>query len=108
MVQETPSGFALMFVAGQFRGGEMPLPEDREMLVGRDDSVELRLVEDGVSRVHAKLLASRGKVEVKDLSSTNGTYVNGKRVTRLDLKEGDKVLIGRSIMKVVRDRGWAS
>jgi two-component system cell cycle response regulator len=106
MAQETPSGFALMFVAGQYRGGELPLPEGREVVLGRDESAELRMVEDGVSRIHAKVVASRGGVVVKDLSSTNGTYVNGARITQQELRTGDKVLLGRSILQVIEDRGW--
>ena len=49
-----------------------------------------------VSRVHCRLTASHaGELEVEDLKSTNGTFVNGERVERSALKAGDRVRIGR-------------
>jgi hypothetical protein len=55
-----------------------------------------------VSRNHAKLFVSGDEVVIQDLGSTNGTFVNGDRVNRSALKDGDRVLIGTSILKVVR------
>ncbi|MBI5497673.1 MAG: FHA domain-containing protein [Deltaproteobacteria bacterium] len=105
---DTLPGLALSFVSGRFRGGEFPLPDDREVLVGREESNDIQLNETGVSRVHAKLIMEQGRLELRDLNSTNGTFVNGQRATRASLKEGDRVLIGQSIMLVTRDRGWAT
>ena len=48
-----------------------------------------------VSRLHCRLEAGDECVEVIDLDSTNGTYVNGKRVTRARLGEGDRLRVGR-------------
>jgi pSer/pThr/pTyr-binding forkhead associated (FHA) protein len=48
-----------------------------------------------VSRVHCRLTAGADALEVKDLDSTNGTFVNGERVTTALLKGGDKVGVGR-------------
>jgi pSer/pThr/pTyr-binding forkhead associated (FHA) protein len=47
-----------------------------------------------VSRLHCRLSASAGEIEAVDLSSTNGTYVNGLRVDRGRLKHGDKLRVG--------------
>ena len=47
-----------------------------------------------VSRLHCQLSASTGEIEAVDLESTNGTYVNGQRVARGTLKDGDKLRIG--------------
>ncbi len=47
-----------------------------------------------VSRVHCRLAADAGGIEAVDLSSTNGTYVNGARVTRGILKDGDRLRVG--------------
>ena len=49
-----------------------------------------------VSRYHAVLLAGPVHTTIEDLNSTNGVFVNGKRVSRQALKDGDKVVIGRS------------
>ena len=57
-----------------------------------------------VSRVHCQLLAlGDGELEVRDLESTNGTYVNGNRVERARLAPGDKVQVGRVELVALRD-----
>lgn len=48
-----------------------------------------------VSRVHCRLTAGATELEVVDLESTNGTYVNGERTDRATLKEGDRLGVGR-------------
>lgn len=48
-----------------------------------------------VSRVHCQLSAGAAQLEVVDLKSTNGTFVNGARVERAVLKSGDKLGIGK-------------
>ena len=59
------------------------------------------LVEDMVSRRHAKIAFAGDAITIEDLGSTNGTFVNGEKVKKARLKEGDRVLIGTSILKVV-------
>lgn len=49
-----------------------------------------------VSRVHCRfVLNDINELEIEDLGSTNGTFVNGKKVTRLTLSNGDKLTVGR-------------
>jgi len=95
------SGFALRFVAGRFKGGEFPLRPNREIVVGRGSEFDMVLDEDMVSRRHAKIVTMHGQIVLQDLKSTNGTFVNGERVSVSRLKLGDKVLIGTSIMELV-------
>ena len=59
------------------------------------------LVEEMVSRKHAKIELKEGKIHIEDLGSTNGTFVNGERIVKGWLKEGDRVLIGSNILKVI-------
>jgi hypothetical protein len=59
------------------------------------------LVEDMVSRKHAKITASGDQIVIQDLGSTNGTFVNGEKIKKARLKEGDRILIGTSIIKLV-------
>ena len=47
-----------------------------------------------VSRLHCRLAAGAGEIEAVDLESTNGTYVNGNRVARATLKDGDRLRVG--------------
>ena len=57
-----------------------------------------------VSRVHCRLAAlPGGELEVRDLESTNGTFVNGKRVQTAVLQSGDRLQIGRVELIAVRD-----
>jgi pSer/pThr/pTyr-binding forkhead associated (FHA) protein len=55
-----------------------------------------------VSRLHCRLEAGDDVIDVVDLSSTNGTYVNDKRVARAKLASGDRLRVGRVELKVER------
>ena len=55
-----------------------------------------------VSRVHCRLTAGATELEVVDLESTNGTYVNGERTERATLKTGDRLGVGRVELLVER------
>jgi hypothetical protein len=95
------STYALRFISGKYQGGEFPLRMDREIIVGRSSELDMVLVEDMVSRKHAKITASSDQIIIQDLGSTNGTFVNGEKVKKARLKEGDRILIGTSIIKLV-------
>ncbi|HTI42649.1 MAG TPA: FHA domain-containing protein [Vicinamibacterales bacterium] len=67
---------------------------------GADFSVDGALV----SRVHCRLIATAGGgLEVRDLDSTNGTFVNGKRVETAQLESGDRIQIGRVELVALKD-----
>ena len=57
-----------------------------------------------VSRLHCRLEAERDTLTVVDLSSTNGTFVNGRRVRRATLKAGDTLRVGRVELSVQKSR----
>jgi pSer/pThr/pTyr-binding forkhead associated (FHA) protein len=96
---------ALRFISGKYQGGEFPLEDNREIIVGRSSDLDMVLVEEMVSRRHARIQLVGGSVNIDDLGSTNGTFVNGERVTHAELQEGDRVLIGSNILKVVATDG---
>src|SRR5688572_6348342 len=93
--------YAMRFISGKYQGGEFPLPPNTEIIVGRSSDLDMVLVEDMVSRRHAKIVVNADQVTIQDLGSTNGTFVNGERVKRATLNDGDRVLIGTSIIKLV-------
>lgn len=96
-------GLSLRFISGKYEGGEFPLEDGKDIIVGRSSELDMVLVEEMVSRKHAKITVRRGKITIEDLGSTNGSFVNGERIQQAELHEGDRVLIGTSILKVVSD-----
>ncbi len=93
--------FALRFISGKYQGGEYPLAEGQEIVIGRSSELDMVLVEEMVSRKHARIALTDGTINIEDLGSTNGTFVNGEKVQQGTLREGDRVLIGTNILKVV-------
>lgn len=91
----------LRFISGKYQGGEFPLIEGQEVVVGRSSDLDMVLVEELVSRRHAVISLGESGITIEDLGSTNGTFVNGERIQKAQLKEGDRVLIGTSILKVI-------
>lgn len=73
--------------------------------VGRATGADFIVDAPLVSRVHCRLTAeaSGESLLVQDLDSTNGTYVNGQRVTRATLRTGDRLGVGRMELTVLKD-----
>lgn len=72
-----------------------------EINVGRVQGNELMLPKGNVSKHHARLLYRDGRFIVTDLKSTNGTYVNGRKITQATIvREGDKIYIGDFILRL--------
>ena len=97
--------FVLRFISGKYQGGEFPIVAEKQIIVGRSSDLEMVLVEDMVSRKHAKIQMQGDQIWIEDLGSTNGTFVNGEKIKRARLKEGDRVLIGTSILKLIAGDG---
>jgi pSer/pThr/pTyr-binding forkhead associated (FHA) protein len=93
--------WTLRFISGKYQGGEFPLRPHREIVIGRSSDLDMVLVEDMVSRKHAKIVTDDHTVSIQDLGSTNGTFVNGEKIRKVELKDGDRILIGTSIIKLV-------
>lgn len=72
--------------------------------IGRSTGADFIVDAALISRVHCRLTAlPTGELELRDLESTNGTYVNGERVERARLAPGDKVQVGRIELVALRD-----
>jgi pSer/pThr/pTyr-binding forkhead associated (FHA) protein len=93
--------YVLRFISGKYQGGEFPIVPEKQIVVGRSSDLDMVLVEDMVSRKHARIAMQQDQIWIEDLGSTNGTFVNGEKIKRARLKEGDRVLIGTSILKVI-------
>ena len=99
--------WTLRFISGKYQGGEFPLRPNREIVIGRSSDLDMVLVEDMVSRKHAKITTDGRAVSIQDLGSTNGTFVNGEKIRSVQLKDGDRILVGTSIIKLVAGSGEA-
>jgi pSer/pThr/pTyr-binding forkhead associated (FHA) protein len=71
--------------------------------IGRSTGADFVVEAPLVSRIHCRLTAGANELEVLDLDSTNGTFVNGERVERRILKAGDRLGVGRVELLVQRD-----
>ncbi len=67
---------------------EVDVRRKKRVLIGRGDDCDIKLVSDRVSRHHCEILYKDGHYELRDLGSTNGTYVDGTRVTSTVLRSG--------------------
>ena len=94
----------LVWAKGNGDRAEYPL--DREiLLVGRDDSADIRIDEPLVSRAHARIERRGTRYFLIDLGSTNYTRVNGAVVAEQELKDGDELTFGRARCRFVAGEG---
>lgn len=66
----------------------------REVLLGRSGACDLQLLDQSVSREHARITFSKGQWIIRDLRSVNGTYLNKKIVAKGTLRPGDEIILG--------------
>jgi len=72
-------------------------------VIGRGTEADIRLPDTGVSRKHVDVVLEDGVAVAEDLGSTNGTLVNGRRISRQPLSDGDVIRIGHSVLVYRRD-----
>jgi two-component system, cell cycle response regulator len=90
----------LLFLSGKDVGRSVRLTAEAND-IGRSDECAVAVNSDGVSRRHARVQRIFGLYFVTDLESTNGTFVNGKRVQMVQLNDGDQISIGDAVLKFV-------
>jgi diguanylate cyclase (GGDEF)-like protein len=95
---------ALVFLSGELIA--VPIPLDREdVILGRALEADVRVNDTQVSRQHARITAVREEAKkqtdyvLHDLDSRNGTFLNGRRVRREILENGDKIRVGETILR---------
>jgi two-component system cell cycle response regulator len=69
------------------------------LIIGRSSKCDIHVDQESVSRNHTKIVNSGKRVLIRDLGSTNGTYVNDQPVKEHILRDGDLIKIGRTILK---------
>ncbi|HVL02461.1 MAG TPA: FHA domain-containing protein [Dongiaceae bacterium] len=100
LFQDTPGGYRLRSLK---TGEEYPVTQ--EMLVGREVECQISLDSGHISRYHAKLSLTPEGVMVEDLRSTNGTFINGRRITAPQtLSIGDEVRFHEQAFRLVTNQ----
>ena len=91
----------LRVLAGPYHGQEFVFDQHDTFLIGRSENAHLYLPEDRFfSRHHCLLEIAPPRCFLRDLGSTNGTYVNGQRVQQSFLKSGDRIQGGQTVLEV--------
>lgn len=69
---------------------------EQPLTLGRGKDADVQIMDNEISRIHAAIRIWQGEFIIKDLGSTNGTFVNGVRVDLAKLRHGDKIRIGNT------------
>ncbi|HUF95836.1 MAG TPA: FHA domain-containing protein [Acidimicrobiia bacterium] len=98
--RERREGRRLLMVRSETQQG-MEVEVIDATVLGRSDEADVLLDDPYASEFHMRLLAQENGLVLHDLGSTNGTYVNGRRVTApTTLRRGDSVQVGKTVMEV--------
>jgi diguanylate cyclase (GGDEF)-like protein len=87
---------AYLIVLAGIDVGKMFKLDQGETVIGRSHRADIRLDDDSISRMHVKVTLDGTQVHIEDLGSSNGTLVNGERVSRSGLRDGDKIRLGET------------
>lgn len=90
----------LVVIAGPNRGATYFL-DDGETVLGRGTEAQIVLASSQVSKKHFSLTAANGRTELKDVGSSNGTFVNGVLTKRKTLQNHDRISVGPFVMEIL-------
>jgi len=88
----------LVVIYGQDLGRKYNL-ESPTLVFGRSSKCDVQIDQESVSRAHSKIMNQGKTIRIRDLGSTNGTYVNDEQIEERTLADGDLIKIGRTIFK---------
>ncbi len=88
----------LIVISGPGMGERVELGE-QDVEIGRGEQCTLFINSDQISRRHASVLRIAGNYVVTDLKSTNGTFVNEQKIKTQELKDGDQIRVGKTVIK---------
>jgi len=88
----------LIVVSGMLLGQQIELG-DRPVIIGRSSDCALAMPHPSVSRQHCRIWREDDRYLIEDLGSTNRTYLNGKAITRAELRDGDQISVGNNAIK---------
>ncbi len=96
----TDRSACLIVIYGDNLGHRVPLGAD-PVVIGRSAKCDVQIDQESVSRNHCRVSFDGASYGIRDLGSTNGTYVNDDLVEQFVLRDGDQLKIGRTILKFI-------
>lgn len=93
IIRRPPPKFTLRCVSGVTFGKKYPLYG--VMIIGRQNDCDIVLPADEISRQHTKLTVSASGIQVEDLCSTNGTFINGQKITKGIIKPDEELSLDK-------------
>ncbi len=97
--EKPPAQAACLVVIYGLELGRKHNLKSANLVIGRSSKADVQIDQESVSRHHAKITGDGGSIVVRDLGSTNGTYVNDQLIDEYVLKDGDFIKVGRTIFK---------
>ncbi len=91
---------SLVIIHGENLGKRYEI-KGKELIIGRSTQVEIHINEENISRKHARVYKKNKIFILEDMNSTNGTFVNTKRVEVRELNDGDLILVGATLFKFI-------
>lgn len=104
--QKTEQSIMLTVIGGNETDfGKHFILEKKQTVLGRGTTADIPILDGKISKVHCEITVIRGgggieQISIKDLDSTNGTYVNGESISQVSLKAGDKIQIGDTVLQL--------
>lgn len=98
--KQTQREACLVVIYGEHMGRRVALGR-QPVGVGRSSKCEVQIDQESVSRNHCRITFRETGYSIRDLGSTNGTYVNDELVDEINLRDGDQIKVGRTIMKFI-------
>src|SRR5690606_9620983 len=102
-----PTGWLLRAKTGSLAGQAFAIPASGRAILGRSQNCDIIIPGTHVSRQHAELYFQSGKLHVKDLGSSNGTFVNRKKIDDSVVNPGDEVRFDTLVFQVEAPGGQA-
>lgn len=99
-VRERDRDACLVVIYGEDLGRRVPI-DDGDISIGRSSKCEVQLDQESVSRIHCQITKDSTRCSIRDNDSTNGTYVNDELIKEIDLRDGDQIKVGRTILKFI-------
>ena len=95
----------LLVFTGKLTGRAFALPPQGKVILGRSKEASITIPDINLSRAHCSVAATPQGYMLEDLDSTNGTYMNGKRIRQVLLRENDRIVLGETELEFrARDR----